>query len=145
MGKKLLAELNRFLDANIFNNTYDAIFGSIVLFISPLASLILTRYSLIALDGANLGFPITAICAAGMYDAYGRLYDRYKHLENNIYRRIKLFSRIIVDTLVIVMIWLGIGLQSFTLISWALRGLTFSGILIFVNAIIMFKEGERKG
>lgn len=143
IDKKVLTIFKNLFDANIFRNRFDAVFGGIVLFLIPLTSLILARNSLILLDAANFGFPIMAICLAGIYDAYGKWGEDTD--KNITYKRSLLIFRIVIDFLVIALVWLGIGFSCVPIILWALRGFTISGLgIVCVNVLTMIIGGKQE-
>ena len=110
-------------DTNIFKNYIDALLGSVILIILPMLSLISSIGVWGNANVVNYVFPISSICLAGAYDAYGRY--EYKSPKN-----LKLGIRIAFDGVAIVLSLIAIAIQSKILTVIAPVVLIVPGVLL---------------
>lgn len=110
-------------DTNIFKNYIDALLGSVILIILPMLSLVSSIGVWGNANVVNYVFPISSICLAGAYDAYGRY--EYKSPKN-----LKLGIRIAFDGMAIVLSLIAIAVQSKILTVIAPVVLIIPGVLL---------------
>ena len=111
------------IDANIFRNYIDALFGSVVLIILPIVSLVYTFVALETPQFFSYLFPVLSICIAGIYDAYGRY-------EENQRKKSKLRFRIICDLIALSAAIVATWLKNILLVVIAPSILVLSGLLL---------------
>ena len=117
-------------DTNIFKNYRDALLGSVILILLPVLSLV----SLIGVWGnanvVNYVFPLSSICLAGAYDAYGRY--EYKSPKN-----LKLGIRVAFDVVAIGLSLIAVAVQNRVLIVLA------PVVLIIPGGLLCFEVYSR--
>lgn len=111
------------IDANIFRNYRDALFGSIVLIILPIVSLVYTFAVLETPQFFSYLFPLLSICIAGAYDAYGRFGENKRN-------KSKLRFRIICDLIALFVAIVATWLKNIVLVVIAPSILVLSGLLL---------------